>query len=70
MVRTDFVCFKFHSGIQESSSAGYPSHRIRKEQLVRIPWWHRIFSISYSSFPLIRLGGGDGKLMPWMACSQ
>ena len=26
------------------------------------PWWHRIFSISYSSSPSIRSGGRAGKL--------
>ena len=57
------LCFRFCSGIQESSSAEYPFHRIRNKHFVGVPRWHRIFSISYSSLPLIRSGGGDGKLV-------
>ena len=59
--RADFVCFKSRSGTHESSSAEYPFHWIRNERLVGVPWWHRIFLISYSSSPLIRSGGGDGN---------
>ena len=68
--RMDFACFKFRSGIQESSSAEYPFHWIRNEWLARVPWWHRIFSTSYSSSSLIRSGGGDGKLGPCTMFSQ
>ena len=49
-----------------SSSAKYPFHWIRNERVVRVPQWHRIFLILYSSSPLIRSGGGDGKSGPWM----
>ena len=52
---------RFASGVQESSSAEYPFHRIRKEQFRDVPQWHRIWSISYSSSPAIRSGGGFGK---------
>ena len=69
VVRADLVFFRFRSGIQESSSAEYPFHWIRNDRLVGVPRWHRIFSTSYSSSPLIRLGGGDGKLGPWMVFS-
>ena len=63
--RADFECFKFRSDSQESSSAENPFHHIRKERLDRAPRWHRIFSISYSSSPSIRSGGGFGKFGPW-----
>ena len=62
VVRADFACFRFHSGIQESSSAEYPFHQIRNEHLVRVPQWCRTFSTLYSSSPLIRSGGGDRKM--------
>ena len=68
-VRADFECFKFHSGSQESSSAENPFHRIRKEWLDGVPQWCRIFSISYSSSPSIRSGGGFGKFGPWTGFS-
>ena len=32
--------------------------------------WHRIFSISYSSSPSIKLGGGAGEFWPWISFSQ
>ena len=64
-VRVGFAWFKFCSGIQESSSAEYPFHQIRNECLVGVLRWHRIFLTLYSSFLLIRSGGGDGKLGPW-----
>ena len=64
-IRADFECFKFRSGSQESSSAENPFHQIRKERLDGVPQWHRIFSISYSSSPSIRSGGGFGKFGPW-----
>jgi hypothetical protein len=35
--RVDLVCFKFHSGTQESSLAEYPSHWIKKEKQARVP---------------------------------
>ena len=70
MVRADFACFRFRSGIQESSSAEYPFHRIRNECLVGVPRWRKIFSTSYSSSPSIRSGGGDGKLGPWTVFSR
>ena len=70
VARVDFACFKSHSGTQESSSAEYPFHQIRNEQFVGVLRWHRIFSISYSSSPLIRSGGGEGKLVPWIMFSQ
>ena len=60
-VRADLACFKPCSGTHESSSAEYLFHRIRKEQEDGAPWWCMIFSISYSSSPLIRSGGGAGK---------
>ena len=63
-IRADLAFFRFRSGIQESPSAEYPFHRIRNDRLVGVPWWHRIFSTSYSSCPLIRSGGGNGKLGP------
>ena len=62
--RADLACFKSCSGTQESSSAEYPFHRIRKEQKVRDPQCRIIFSISYSSSLLIRSGGGAGKFFP------
>ena len=68
-VRADFECFKFCSGSQESSSVENPFHYIRKERLDGVPWWCRIFSISYSSSPLIRSGGGFGKFGPWTGFS-
>ena len=52
----DFACFKFHSGIQESSLAKYPFHLIRNKWLVRVPRWHRILLTLYSSSPLISSG--------------
>ena len=64
-VRADFECFKFLSGSQELSSAKNPFHRIRKERLDGGPQWCKIFSISYSSLPLIRSGGGFGKFGLW-----
>ena len=60
--RADFACFRFCSGIQESSLAKYPFHWIRNKCLVGVPWWCRIFLTLYSSSPLIRSGGGDRKL--------
>ena len=54
-------------GFQESSSAEYPFHRIRNDRLVGVPRWRRIFTISYSFSPLIRSGGGEGKLGLWTA---
>ena len=68
--RADLACFRFHLGIQESSLAEYPFHHIRKDCLVRVLQWHRIFLTLYSSFLLIRSGGGDGKLVPWTVFSQ
>ena len=59
--RVDFECFKFRSGFHKSSLAENPFHLIRKEQWEGGPQWHRIFSISYSSSPSIRSGGGFGK---------
>ena len=70
VVRVDLACFKVRSGIQESSLAKYPFHRIRNECLVRVPRWCRIFSTLYSSSPLLRSGGGDGKLGPWTVFSR
>ena len=67
--RVDFAFFKFCSGIHESSLAEYPFHWIRNEQLVGVPQWRRIFLTSYSSSPLIRSGGGDGKLGLWIVFS-
>ena len=64
-VRADFACFRFCSGIQESSLAEYPFHQISNEPLIGVPRWHRIFLISYSSCLLIKSGGGNGKLGPW-----
>ena len=69
-VRADLAFFRFRSGIQESSLAKYPFHQIRNACLVGVLWWRRIFLTSYTSSPLIRSGGGDGKLGPWMAFSQ
>ena len=69
-VRVDLAGFKSCSGTHESSSAKYPFHRIRKEWEDRVLWWHMIFSISYSSSPLIRSGGGTGKFRPWTSFSR
>ena len=68
-VRADLAFFKSRSGTQESSSAEYPFHWIRKEQEDGVPRWRIIFSISYSSSPLIRSGGGAGKFLPWTSFS-
>ena len=70
VTRVGLACFKFCSGIQESSLAEYPFHQIRNEHLVRVPWCRKIFSISYSSSLLIRSGGGEGKFVLWMAFLQ
>ena len=48
----------------ESSSAKYPFHWIRKDCWDREPLWHMIRSISYSSSPTMRSGGGVGKFRP------
>ena len=69
-VRADLACFKSHSGTHESSSAEYPFHQIRKEREDGVPWWRMFFSISYSSSPLIRSGGGAGKFRPWTSFSR
>ena len=55
---------RFALGIQESSSAKYPFHQIRKERFRDVPQWRRIRSISYSSSPAIMSGGGFGKFGP------
>ena len=68
--RADLAFFKSRSGTQESSSAEYPFHRIRKEQEDGVPQWHMIFSILYSSSPSIRSGGGAGKFLLWTSFSQ
>ena len=60
-MRADLACFKSCSGTQESSLAEYPFHRIRKEREDGVLRWHMIFSISYSSSPLIRSGGVQGS---------
>ena len=70
VVRADLACFKFYSGIQESSLTEYPFHQIRNECLVGVLRWCRIFLTSYSSSPSIRSGGGDGKLGPWTVFLQ
>ena len=66
----DFACFKFHSGMQESSSAEYPFHWIRNEWWVRVLQWLRIFPILYSSSLSIRSGNGDGKSVLQMGFLQ
>ena len=63
--RVDLACFKFCSRTQEFSLAKYSSQLIRNKWLVRVLRWCRIFLTSYSSSPLIRSGGGNGKLVPW-----
>ena len=68
-VREDLACFRFRSGTQESSSAEYPFHWIRKEREDGVLRWHMIFLISYSSSPLIRSGGGAGKFRSWILFS-
>ena len=60
----DFAFLRSRSGIQESSLAEYPFHRIRKDRQDGGPLWHKIRSISYSSSPAIRSGGGFGKFGP------
>ena len=42
--------------------AEYPFHRIRKDHRDGEPLRCNIHSISYSSFPAIRSGGGQGSL--------
>ena len=66
----DFAFLKSHSGIQESSSAKYPFHQIRKDHWDGGPLWHKIQSISYSSSPAMRSGGGVEKFRLYMSFSQ
>ena len=68
--RAELACFRSRSGTQESSSAEYPFHRIRKEREDGVPRWCMIFSILYSSSPSIRSGGGTGKFLLWMSFSR
>ena len=68
-VRADLACFKSCSGTHESSSAEYPFHWIRNEREDGVLQWRMIFSISYSSSPLIRSGEGAGKFQPWTSFS-
>ena len=68
--RAVFECLRFRSGSQESSLAENPFHQIRKKWFDSDPQWHRIFSISYSSSPVIRSGGGFRKFGPWMGFSS
>ena len=59
--RASLAWERLASGVHESSSAEYPFHWIRKEQFQGVPRWRKIWSISYSSSPAIRSGGGFGK---------
>ena len=59
--RADLECFKLCSGSHESSSVENSFHLIRKERWEGGLRWRRIFSISYSSSPSIRSGGGFRK---------
>ena len=68
--RADFACFNSRSAIQESSSAEYPFHRIKNMRADGEPRWRKIFSISYSSSPSIKSGGGAGKFRPWTSFSR
>ena len=62
--KVDFAFLRSCSGTQKSSSAEYPFHRIRKDHWDKGPLWRKIHSISYSSSPMIRSGGGAGKFGP------
>ena len=59
----DFAFLRSHSGTQESSSVEYPFHQIRKDCQDGEPLWCKIQSISYSSSPKMRSGGGVGKFL-------
>ena len=66
----DFAFLRSRSGTQESSEAEYPFYWIRKDHRDREPLLHEIRSISYSSSPAIRSGGGAGKFRPCMSFSR
>ena len=61
LFKADFAFLRSCSGTQESSLAEYPFHQIRKDRRDKGPLWRKICSISYSSSPAIRSGGGAGK---------
>ena len=64
IIQNRLCIFEIHSGTQESFLAKYPFYQIRKDRQNGEPLWHKIRSISYSSSPAMRSGGGVGKFGP------